>query len=261
MNQRIGNLESVWTRVDGLTIHARASAKPVYSTKTPVIILIHGLVVSSRYMIPTAERLAPYRYVFAPDLPGFGKSSKPTRVFTIPELADVLVAWMKNIGLERAVFLGNSVGCQVLVDLAVRYPTRVERAVLTGPTMDLNARSAIEQVKRLLIDWTRERPSLALPILIDFYESGLFRAVQTFRYALEDPIEEKLPHVQAPTLVVRGSRDPIVPQRWAEMVAGLLPRGRLVVIPGAPHCVNYSTSTELTRVILSFLCDRREKET
>lgn len=53
--------------------------------------------------------------------------------------------------------------------------------------------------------------------------------------------------------MVRGSRDPIVPQRWAEEVARLLPRGRLEVIPGGPHVVNYTVPAEFVRVIRPFL--------
>lgn len=87
----------------------------------------------------------------------------------------------------------------------------------------------------------------------DYRDAGLRRALDAFRRMIEDPIEEKLPRIQAPTLVVRGSRDPIVPQRWAEEVTHLLPRGRLVVIPGAAHTINYSAPRELARATLSFL--------
>ena len=60
-----------------------------------------------------------------------------------------------------------------------------------------------------------------------------------------------------PTLVVRGSRDQIVPQRWAEEAARLLPMGRLVVIPGAAHTANYSAPMELAHVTRAFLSEGR----
>ena len=82
---------------------------------------------------------------------------------------------------------------------------------------------------------------------------GPRRTFATLRYALEDRIEAKLPRVAVPTLVVRGEKDPIVPQRWAEEVTSLLPNGRLVVIKGAPHATNYDTPTPLVHTILSFL--------
>ena len=61
--------------------------------------------------------------------------------------------------------------------------------------------------------------------------------------------------MRVPTLVVRGSRDPIVPQRWAKEVAELLPMGQLSVIPGAAHAANYGWAAEFARIILKFLDD------
>jgi 2-hydroxy-6-oxonona-2,4-dienedioate hydrolase len=259
VSNQIGDLKSIWIRVGGLPIHARVSVSSNACTRTPDIVLIHGLVISSRYMIPTAKRLAPYCRVFAPDLPGFGKSGKPSRVLNVPELADALISWMDAIRLEQAVLLGNSLGCQILVDVAVRYPARVVRAVLTAPTVDPNARTAKEQIKRWLMDWPREKSSLILPQLMDYYSAGIRRTLHTLRYALEDRIEEKLPNVQVPTLVVCGSRDPLVPRLWAEEVTRLLQIGRLVIIPEAAHALNYSAAEKLINVVLPFLYEDDKK--
>ncbi|HZD39129.1 MAG TPA: alpha/beta hydrolase, partial [Terriglobales bacterium] len=62
--------------------------------------------------------------------PGFGDSGKPRKILKVPELADWLAAWAAIIGIERASMLGNSFGCQVIADLAMRYPQRIERAIL-----------------------------------------------------------------------------------------------------------------------------------
>jgi 2-hydroxy-6-oxonona-2,4-dienedioate hydrolase len=173
-------------------------------------------------------------------------------VLDVSELADALAAWMTAIGLPRAALVANSLGCQIVVDLAARRPELVEALVLAAPTIDANARNAPAQIVRWLHDWAYERPSLTLAHLRDFVLAGLPRSLRTFRNTLADRIEDKLPWVQAPTLVVRGTRDPIVPQDWAEEVTRLLPRGRLVVIRG-PHCVNYSAPREFTRVVCAFL--------
>lgn len=58
--------------------------------------------------------------------------------------------------------------------------------------------------------------------------------------------------MSAPTVVVRGSLDPIVPQRWAEAAARLLPHGRLVVIPGATHTANFQAPAELSSITAAF---------
>jgi 2-hydroxy-6-oxonona-2,4-dienedioate hydrolase len=250
--ERIGRLESRWSVVTGRRLHVRVSVEPVPADALAVV-LVHGLGVASTYMVPTAVRLAREYRVYAPDLPGFGHSDKPPRALDIPELADALIAWMDTAGLDRVALVGNSLGCQIIVNAAIRYQARVDRLVLQGPTMDRHARTLRQQLGRGLLDVLREHPSQPLVQTRDYAKFGLRRSLRTFRFAVRDRIEDKLPLVQAPALVVRGERDPIVSQRWAEEVTQLLPSGRLVVIPGAPHTLNYSTPRAFVRVLRPFL--------
>lgn len=247
-----GQLADRWTVVDGLRIYMRVGAEPVPAGR-PTIVLVHGLSVSSRYMVPTAEHLAPLYPVYAPDFPGFGRSDNPPRVLDIPELANVLRKWMDTVGLDHPTLLANSLGCQVAVDFAMRYPQRVDRLILNAPTMDPRARTLRQQFARLALDSVREPLSQPFIVLGDYFRTGTRRTFCTLRYALADMIEAKLPRVRAETLIVRGAHDPIVPQAWAEESARLLPRGRLVVVPGAAHTVNYSSPAELVRIVRSFL--------
>jgi pimeloyl-ACP methyl ester carboxylesterase len=62
-----------------------------------VVVLVHGIGVSSRYMTPIAIELAATCKVYAPDLPGFGLSAKPSRILDVPALADALAAWMRAL--------------------------------------------------------------------------------------------------------------------------------------------------------------------
>lgn len=246
----------MWTRVGDLRVHAQVSAESL-PPDAPVIVIVHGVAVSHRYLLPVARHLAPLARVYVPDLPGYGKSDKPPlRHLTVPDLADWLIAWMDAIGLQRAHMLGNSFGCQILVDLAMRHPERVERLILQGPTMDPHARTAVRQVSRWLATSVFERKSEGLVLLRDLVDLGLRRLVGMVEIGLNDPIEQKLPHVQVPTLVVRGSLDMIVPETWAEEATALLPNGRLVVIEGAAHTINYSQPAWLRDVVWSFITER-----
>src|SRR5690348_12790329 len=147
-------LKSVWTKVNGVSMHARLSESPVPAS-APTVVLVHGLAVSSGYMVPTALRLAPYYHVCAPDLPGFGKSAKPSHILNVPELADALASWMEVMQLPPAVLLGNSLGCQIIVDFALRYPERITHAVLVGPAIDQRAHTVHQQAFRLALDMFR----------------------------------------------------------------------------------------------------------
>ena len=225
----------------------------------PTVVMVHGVGVSHRYLMPTAELLATFSHVWVPDLPGFGLSSKPKHILNLQELSDALATWMRAVEIRSAALLGNSFGCQIIADFAVRHALLVDRAILQGPTVDPAGRTVRQQLWRWFVNGRHEAPAQALVILRDYRDCGLRRVFRTFRYALDDHIEGMLPHVQVPTLVVRGSRDVIVPQRWAEEATRLLPNGRLVIIPDAAHTLNYQKPAELSEVVRSFLADTSKR--
>jgi 2-hydroxy-6-oxonona-2,4-dienedioate hydrolase len=245
-------MESKRVQVDGCSLHYRVPhQRPAPDHLT--LVMVHGLVVSSRYMLPTAAQLAPYYHVYLPELPGFGKSEKPDHYQDLDEMADTLAAWMSTLGLPQAVLLGNSLGCQIIARFAVRHPERIHSAIFVGPTMDARARTAHQEIGRWLLNALFEPFSLYPVVIRDYLDIGFRRFVATFRYGLQDQIEARLPQMNIPTLVVRGSRDTVVPQYWAERVTDLLPQGKLVVLEKAAHDVNYNTPIELARTIRMFL--------
>ena len=254
----VNNVDGMWTDVKGWRLFVRHAGPVRQTAQTPVFVLIHGLLISSRYMVPTAERLGRRYPVYALDLPGFGKSADPAQVLTIEQLSDAIIAWMDVMDLPQAIVLGNSLGGQILIDLAARYPERVERLILVGPTVDPQQRTVFQQGARLLVDFVFEKPSLLYHLLIDGWRAGLWRTWQTFQYALADYSEEKLAAIKAPTLVVRGERDRVAPQRWVDEILQRLPNGRSVVIDGGPHCVNYTTPDALVQVVQTFLAENKQ---
>ena len=251
MSARAGLVEE-WRDVDGLRWHAwRAGA----GAGVADVVLVHGLGVSGRYLLPTAAALAPSVRVHVPDLPGFGRSGRPATVLDVGALAERLGGWLDACGIERPTLLGNSVGCQVIVHLAARRPARLRSAILVGPTMDASARSLPRQLWRLLRDAVREPPGLVRLQLADYARAGARRTLATARHALRDPIEDVVGAVRVPTLVVRGARDPIVGQRFAEELTRRLPAGRLVLVPGAAHAVNWTAAPRLAELVLAFMAE------
>ena len=216
------------------------------------MVLVHGLGTSSLYMVPTAERLAADFPVYAPDLPGFGHSSKPSHALGLAALAGVLASWMTAAGLDSAAMVGNSLGCQVIAEFGLRHPERLTRAVLQGPTIDGYARTTIRQAGRFVRDLPRERVPEYFLNTHDYIRTGLRRGWETMQIALADRIEDKLPRLSMPVLIVRGANDPIVSQRWVEELVMLLPNGRLVITKGA-HTPNFSEPESFADVVRAFL--------
>lgn len=237
---------STWTRVHGIHIHARA-ARGRSGQRT--VVLVHGLLVSSRYMTPLAERLRDDFDVWGPDMPGFGLSDDPPGVPDVASLGRWLGRWLEQRGLEDVILVANSFGCQYAVDLLARGEPRVSALLLAGPTIDPAHRTASRAGARWLANAPVDRLSLGLIIVRDLVDCGLRRAAITYKHALRDAIELKLPRVEVPTIVSRGSRDPLVTQRWAEEATALSPNARLRVIPKAGHTITYNSPDVVAELV------------
>ncbi|HKT34232.1 MAG TPA: alpha/beta hydrolase [Nitrospira sp.] len=230
-------------------IYTRICGRP----SGPPVVLVHGLVLAGDYMMPTARVLAPFSRTFVPDLPGYGLSDRPRQHLDLPFLGDRLAEWMEQLKLHRAHFVGNSFGCQILVDFAARHSRFVQRLVLQGPTVDPAARSVVTQVCRLVKNSRIESPRLGRLMLRDYWRAGWRGIAAAVRMALHDRPESKLPQISAPTLVVRGSLDVLVSQDWVERMVRLLPDGHLLVLPGLAHTINYTAPTMFVNAIRPFL--------
>jgi len=216
-------LTSVWDEIDGVRIHGRVNASPA-PVSGPPIVFVHGLGVSTRYMEPTMRRLAGAYQVAALDFPGFGRSGSPRRSLDLPALADTLLRWLDARGIGPAVFVGNSFGCQVIVESIVREPARAVGLVLNAPTMDPAHRTVLAQVVRVIADIPHESLALAWIVTRDYLRAGPYRLLVTLRSALADRIEEKLPHIAVPVAVLCGALDPVVRVDWADEVTQLVGR-------------------------------------
>ena len=246
-------IESRWLEVIGLGIHTHVVGEG------PPVVLVHGYGVSGRYMLPLAQSLAPSFSVFAPDLPGHGRSQRPPTPLGIAGLAAALAGWLDAAGLRCPAFVANSMGCQVVTELAVRLPGRVGPMVLIGPTVDPQRRAARHQLFGGLRDAAREPRSLLTLAAREDAVFGLGALLATARSALADQIERRLPLITQPTVVVRGGDDGFVGQSWAETAAALLPRSRLVVVPREPHAVHYTRPDLIAGIVNELLFEEREQ--
>lgn len=240
----------MWTEVQGRAMYARVRRGP--GTRGTPIVLVHGVGVSSRYWLPTAAALPADRPVYAPDLPGFGLSDKPRAVLDIRQLAAALLAWMDATGLERAIVVANSLGCQVATALAIAAPERVEKLVLIGPTVDPRWRSYLSQIPRWLLLLFREPLRLLPLLLVDYLRCGLRRFVVSGRHAFAYGLEAQAPRVRVPTLVVRGEHDTFVSPPWAAQLAGAFPHGELLTLAGAAHAPHFSAPRATAAIVEAF---------
>lgn len=251
-----------WTHVAslGVRLHTRVWGASHARGVTPIV-LVSGLGVSSRYWIPLGRRLGDRFHVLAPDLPGFGRSP-PSPGTAWPagpaprQQAEHLRAWMDARGIRRAILIGHSTGTQTVADFAARHPERVKRVVLAAPTYAAGYRSFAQQIPRLLLAAFFERLSLVPKLIYDYLSIGVLRVIQQASRTMRSPIENSLPRIAAPCLIVCGEFDPIVPLRWAESLAALLPRGAMIVIGRVGHAFQYASPDITARLIGDFVAGR-----
>src|SRR3954464_2407235 len=98
----------------------------------PPVVLIHGMVNSSRHWEQVALRLAPHHTVVAPDLIGHGASATPRGAYSLGAHAASIRDLLTAIGIDRATIVGHSLGGGVAMQFFYQFPQRVERLVLVS---------------------------------------------------------------------------------------------------------------------------------
>jgi pimeloyl-ACP methyl ester carboxylesterase len=252
------------------------------------VILLHGLGATNASFLPTLSDLSRGYRVIAPDLPGFGDSSKPFRPYHAAFFAGWLWRFMDALGMDRAHLVGNSMGGRVAIEGGLVAPERFDRLVLLSPSPAFIRRRAFVRLVRLLrpemgavpipmshrqvvrgIRGMFSRPS-RLPI--GWYEaaadeflrvfSSPWARVAFFSAAREIYLEEphgddgfwdRLPSLSRPALFVWGDRDWLVPARFAKHVHLALPRADSVVLEDCGHVPQFELPDRTHALIRDFL--------
>ena len=244
--------------IDGVSIHLLDTAPG--RGDLPTAILVHGWAGCTTDFLPLLERLDGGRRWVAFDFPGCGASDKPDMHYTIPGMAELVERVRAALGTEMVDLVGHSLGGQVAIHYAVRYPQRVRRLVLVDPdglegeegiwlrvahldqlvglAFDLSSRCIIRSVMRRKVFHGRS----GLEQTVDgkaayLLNPGGNRAVTriTTEVIGTEPVDALLPRVGPETLVVWGVEDRLLPIQWADGWMRGLARAEWCPIPGCGH--------------------------
>ncbi len=221
---------------------------------TPTVVMVPGLG-EGDYMAPHARLLAPHWPVQIVDMPGFGRSRGPRRLVTVDQFGAAFDEFLRATKAKPTHVIASSFGCQIAA-AAAQKGAPIGRLVLVSPTYDRTARSVLGQLRRWIPTMVVEPPSLALGLAKSYLHCGVRTPITAFFAGLRDHIEDRLPDVAAPTLVVHGGRDRIVPGDWASELVRRLPNGRLATIDGFAHTLDYAAPARLAAITLPFLSAR-----
>jgi pimeloyl-ACP methyl ester carboxylesterase len=225
------------------------------------------------------EQLADTRAVIAPLFPGFGDSEGLEWIDDIEDAAFHLLDLLDRLELAWCDVVGSSLGGWMAAELAVRWPERVRRMVLVNPVglyvtgapiSEIFGRVPSELADELFAD--PEFPLAQLMRAMDAMEADpsqipfdLVRPVLQAQAAtakvgwnpyLHDPkLARRLPRITAPTLIVHGTRDGVVPRQHAEAYRSAIPDTRLVDLDDAAHLAPLERPDEVAKLVLEHLGD------
>ncbi|MGD9933079.1 MAG: alpha/beta fold hydrolase [Dehalococcoidia bacterium] len=240
------------------------------------LLLIMGLGGDLQAWALQVPELSRHFRVITYDNRGAGRSSAPDRPYSIPQMAADAVGLLDHLGIEKAHVLGFSMGGYIAQELVLANPGRVEKLILmsTAPGIDGYGRAVVRtwmDVRRS--NMSREHivrntaPYLYSPELLDDqarFERAVLNSVNN-PYAQGDvgflrqadailgfDAESRLGQVKAPTLVVCGADDTLVPLRNSEKLAKLIPGATLKTLSGA-HLGAIEYPSEYNDAFVEFL--------
>jgi pimeloyl-ACP methyl ester carboxylesterase len=211
--------------------------------------------------LEASSRLAESLDVIAPDHLGFGGSERPPWLDTVEDLAYHTVDLLDALRVERAHLVGVDLGGWLAAELALRFPHRVDRLVLIGPAgLKIDEAPpthffgiAPERWAELVYADPAGRPAVTDLPLADQVRNQNTTARLMWNPSSNPKLRLRLPRIAAPTLVLMGEHDRLVPRRHGEVYAGEVRDGRLEVIPGAGHLAHVERPEAAAGRIAAFL--------
>ena len=226
--------------------------------KTPPLVLLHGggstIGTSFGKVLPA---LAATRQVVAFEQQGHGHTADiADRPFTFEQSADDAAALLRHLGIGKADFFGYSNGGHIALEVAIRHPDLVRKLVVESAMFDRDGSDpgfwkSFENAKP--DDMPRELREAYLAVaphpeqLPTFFAKSVRRMMNFKGWTPED-----LRSIHAPTLVLAGDRDIVLPEHAVRMFR-LLPNAQLAVLPGTDHMTIVSRSDWLVPMIGTFL--------
>ena len=239
MRMQLVETEVQEVRVDGRPVRHR-----VIGSGEPLV-LVHGLAGSWRWWTPLLRSLSERRRLYAVNLP------RPGRWVGAASLSAWLARWLDAAGLDRVDFAGHSLGGLVAAELAARRPERARRLVLVAPAGIPCGRNLVARALPLAGTLAGLRGWLPM-VVADALRMGPLGLTRGIIFVSKCDLTPELRSVVAPTLIVWGERDHLVPLRVAEQWQRELPGSRLVLLP-CGHVPMLEAPGELTASVLPFL--------
>src|ERR1700752_628962 len=240
----------------------------------PTVILLHGLGGSTVAWQFNIAPLAEKYHVIVPDQIGFGKSDKPLVYYRILPYVDFLDQFCKQLKIERASLVGNSMGGWIAAAFTAAFPDRVDKLVLVDaagytPPKDLDTRTfyglnpTTREGMKVLVAKVFYNKAFLTDAAIDQAIAARLAAgdgytINSITESIirgEDFLDDTVKSIKRPTLIIWGRQDGLVPlaegERFNKDIAG----SKLVVFDQCGHVPNIEKAGEFNAAVLKFLSE------
>ena len=252
-------------KVNGTEIHYEMDGKQGSSW----LILSHSLACTTRMWDPQVAALKDRYYILNYDMRGHGKSAAPAGPYTLEMLADDVLGLMQHLGIERASYIGLSIGGMIGQTLALRQTGRFDKMVLadTGHSQPPEAikqweeriRIAQTQGMKALVPSTMERwftpafrdspPAKAIARLIE--NTPVAGYVGCGQAIMKLNTTARLKEIKLPVLAIAGEADPSAP--GTKYLGENIPGAKLVMLKQAGHIANVEQAEKFNQALRDFL--------
>lgn len=217
---------------------------------------------------PFLTRLAESRRVLAPEQPGYGTSTGAENFRDVLDVALYHRSLVRSWGIDELDVVGHSLGGMFAAELAVIAPHLVRRLVLVDafgvwvddePALDPFGPADLLAAAKWHGAAPQDEPTNLVADPADPHAAVLFQAqnlgsATTFMWPIADRgLSRRLPHIGAPTLVVHGGSDGLLPVSYARRFVRLIPDAELALIDGAGHYPMVEQEDEFVTAVEKFL--------
>lgn len=219
------------------------------------LILIAGFAASRAIWEPQLDDWVGQHTLVLLDNRKVGRSRDGGGIPWIPLMAQDVLAVMDDLGLARATLCGMSMGGFIALTIAVRWPERVDRLILTctapqrpvprpgiGPGLVFFSDDFARQHRETVRYWVQKGRAARWPA-----------AMQQLLAIIAFDMRSDVPRISAPALVVHGTSDRVIPIHHGRWLASHIPGASLVVFQGAGHGVTIERAADYNREVLAWL--------
>ena len=218
------------------------------------VVLLHGWGQNIEMMEPLGNNLEDFHITIL-DLPGFGKSSEPTKALTIYEYKDILKEFLTNLKIENPIIMGHSFGGRIAIIYAASEP--VEKLVLFGAPC---IRKQKTSMKEKVLKGLKKLPGMNTigEYMKKYIGSEDYKnASPIMREILVNTVNEDLSEcakkITCPTLLIWGTNDQAAPIEEARELEKLLSDGALIELPGLTHYAYLEALPQVINILNNFL--------